>query len=834
MEPIKQFYIEDSHWLSFFKKLTVNMAEVPERMAKRRMVDKKRFVREEREEAAKQLRRYEEDNKYIVYSSSHGERANRIKEKVLNLEIAAKFMNEKTIGMTGSKKKKMMALNIIKETDFRTEFKRKNIKGDMTKGNLHLKNLIFDLVLQEKNYYRKEVKKVLHRISEVLYEDQIVMMIIHHNMLYRKGYKVKLANYMEIFRDRDLVDNLNILVKQIGTVSNPNLALFAEMASLYGRGSKEVDLAKIVEEHSVKKLPNIVAVHKKGEIKQAMEVILKEAMPHIAGLDKDQRRKILLINKEEYFKKRVLLCVNGSHHVPTGYTGEDVEKKKFNRVTRRMYFENLTKDFLFKVPAIIESNISIKYESPKVRPIKGSDTLSYWHENWLIRAIEDNWRHGEILLKPSEDTKLEEVKRVVQMQEGIPLNADYSKVEDQHSLESQEELMEAVCEFAGCTDEEKAWFMEAQRNQFIKYEGRLFKCTYGLLTGRRLTTFINSNLTHIYTKKILNQAEVRPRALIGTGDDVTMTLGSEEDAIRFFKVAEESVYDLNPKKQSWGNNHEFLRIAISKKMAVGYVTRSIASFVCGSWVNILELVQSDILSTFHRYAWTISNRAMEPGILALYATCRLWIKSELSYTDSFNVLSLRYSVNGGPNMSGNSIVVEIKTKTRVIYKKIEEKDIIMNGSKDLSSLIYEDYKKANLEQLVGKMTRKFAKSSYSKGLTEGYESRSMEVNTYRKLGGTVKLDNISRVKGVLDSKPFFSPLKNVLNNKELSFIAQRIYGKRREHNYDWNVWLWGASAKPLTAKIGCQYDDVIALSETLGRQEKFQSFTVETSFNLYY
>jgi hypothetical protein len=295
------------------------------------------------------------------------------------------------------------------------------------------------------------------------------------------------------------------------------------------------------------------------------------------------------MDKDEYWSRRWLFTRAGAH-------SQYSEKEWFGyrtdlpeRPTRREFAENCKENIVGEGEAKVDAGLSWKYEHGKTRAIYSCDTKSYFTFDYLLKPIESVWRNYRVLLDPGRTTQAYLCEKLSRAGD-YKFMLDFDDFNSQHTIRSMQICVEEVCKDA--PEDIRHWAVESFDSMFVHWESegiRHKERMVGTLpSGHRATTFINTVLNAAYCRIMCGSIMDRVSSW-HTGDDV-IAIGGEEDISRMAKLATESEFRANPSKQSVGSRcGEFLRMAITRKEARGYLARSVASIVSGNWVTETRL-----------------------------------------------------------------------------------------------------------------------------------------------------------------------------------------------------------------------------------------------------
>jgi hypothetical protein len=293
------------------------------------------------------------------------------------------------------------------------------------------------------------------------------------------------------------------------------------------------------------------------------------------------------------------------------------------------------------------------------------------------------------------------------------------------------------------------------------------------------------------------------------GDDIIMSFNSIDKAEDTLTRLIASRNGFNPRKQSCGESGEFLRLAVGRKGAYGYLNRSISSVVCGSWVNSMKLVETHMPGIYQRAAWTLDNRAL--GVLGSEAllSYSMHKRSKIDYATCKAICGHRAAADGGPVISGQHTVTVLQPRTRV---EISDKPIVNSyASGDYVATVAERIGPSMPPEIVSGVKSIFARASHLKSMTTGYVVDSFKRRVYD-VSSSVSHVTTSMLrginKGVLARHPTLPSLANLLNKNELQMLVRILTGKTYTAGMTVKEWLFGSETWVVMCKLGNAFDDM--------------------------
>jgi len=303
---------------------------------------------------------------------------------------------------------------------------------------------------------------------------------------------------------------------------------------------------------------------------------------------------------EKYWKNRYQWAPTGAFH---SQYPEDLMFLAKDRLSRNK-LDTLTKmpkrslEYFLNRPPQIRAWASTKYEWTKMRAIYGVDATNFILTGFAMGDCERTLSN----IFPIGDTATEEnVRRTVKevLRNGVPFCFDYEDFNSQHSTEAMKSVLEAyILVFEKNLSQEQqaalVWAIDSLDDVKIRDDKQRWYQTKGtLLSGWRLTTFINTVLNYVYIQLLDTQIKVSTH----NGDDVLAAVTRFSDVQQLMLSANKHKVRFQPQKCFLGATAEFLRIDHSRPGAGQYLARSISTYVHGPTEaalpnNVLDLFKA--------------------------------------------------------------------------------------------------------------------------------------------------------------------------------------------------------------------------------------------------
>ena len=176
----------------------------------------------------------------------------------------------------------------------------------------------------------------------------------------------------------------------------------------------------------------------------------------------------------------------------------------------------------------------------------------------------------------------------------VPFCLDFDDFNSQHSVSSMRAVIDAYLAVHGPSLSEQqrkaiAWTSLSIEDMIMvgsqHVDAKRYKLAGTMLSGCRLTTFINTMLNKIYISTSHPHADNSPS--LHNGDDVNIGVTSIREATKIMAGLSARGARLQPKKCFIGGIMEFLRIDHRRSERGQYLARSIATYVHGKCESIV-------------------------------------------------------------------------------------------------------------------------------------------------------------------------------------------------------------------------------------------------------
>nr|QIP68070.1 RNA-dependent RNA polymerase [Erysiphales associated totivirus 15] len=372
--------------------------------------------------------------------------------------------------------------------------------------------------------------------------------------------------------------NFSMKCKALQNTVQLDLSPFFELEVLVNRGIGEINW----EQEKVNRTQPQLAKFNENEVYSETINMFKEVR-RLGALPK-------CIEWQDFWDMRWSWTTTGAYHSQHEedmvYNG-DVRGLKnkfyaFNRMPNDYY-----KNFVTREPEIYAWP-SVKNEWGKQRAIYGVDITSYTHESLGFIGCEELLENMFPIASAGEEKIVHShVKEAIK--NGLPYCFDYEDFNSQHSTSSMQAIMAAYRDtFADVLSNDQIesinWVIRAQEKTIVKDNGGTYKTEGTLMSGCRLTTFINTVLNYIYIK-IMTKGDLIKS--LHSGDDVLTTVTTYSQLQSLKAGAERHNVRFQESKCVFAAVTEFLRVDHKQAMGAQYLARGVATFTHSPLENVM-------------------------------------------------------------------------------------------------------------------------------------------------------------------------------------------------------------------------------------------------------
>jgi len=740
----------------------------------------------------------------------------RVPESIIRLLVEASFTpldtTLKKLGLHEERAKKPFPLKPVKEAGVKV-----NVSfSDVYESLLELR----PVMAQQVEYYSGSMQG--------LFNDQAAAVVLAAGVL-QPFYVDAVAIAIQMARSMSEAKALTTIIKGAGLQINRIGAVIVEAQSLHGKGMNDVNMREEVIERigkaGLKKTPQLFS---DKELRSSIRKVLAIELPGMSVKFEDT---------EDWWSRRWGWCANGGHSRQVERKTGDWKVNLMGRVHRRVAMESWSNNPLYFWNGEVYVSSAIKEENGKQRLILSCDTVSYACFEHFVKPIEKEWANNRVLLNPAEYGLVGITEKVKGMGKGVNVMLDYTDYNAQHTLRAQEIVVEEVAQWTGYDPVLTKRLCASFYRMHACVDGEelgLFSAT--LMSGHRLTTFINSilNLAYIIAA---DPALWDSKAYdsLHTGDDVVAVFHSPEDVEVLLNKLEAAKVKLNPLKQSVGCvTKEFLRLAIGDKHAIGYAMRAVASCVSGNWSSDGLLGVEGIMTTMVTNCRSLINRSGH-DLPALLLVRSVAMKTGFAKKVVEALLTGKASLGKGPvfQMNGSNRPVFTMVSTPIIDEDMEYGELDCNATNAFQANHVSSVEHEILNELNFSVFNSMLGASYAKSLAENDTRVTAKVvlkssHDTSLFAGNVCVKEIymrKRAPGVLEAYPILSMLKPRLTTRHLKVIFKKL---SISYKGDIEQAAWGKEARSILVVGG-----VLPYGEAASMSQKTTASIVTVTYSIY-
>lgn len=439
-----------------------------------------------------------------------------------------------------------------------------------------------------------------------------------------------------------------------------------------------------------------------------------------------------------------------------------------------------------------------------------------------------------VVLSPGNDGHCGMVRRIRAQNRGVGVHVmlDYDDFNSAHSTRAMQIVVEELVRATGYDEIAGAILVQSFEKEIMVYKGTEVGRVQGtLMSGHRMTTFINSVLNAAYIRCALGRQAYSRCASLHVGDDVYMNVSELDLVTKIVVTLRERGCRMNRMKQSIGiYGTEFLRVATRGRDSFGYLARSVSACISGNWVTEYKLDARESLNTMISHAVTMANRSIHTfdygRVLARSVLRSTGLKTKRKEM-LVELLRGDAAIDGGPcyNRFATHRSIQLKIK---INKEYEER------LKLLPAMAVDDYLAEGIQDIerCGLKLSNFdphtvmKDSSYRKGLLyrdKGDDLRVEEVDIVRRgcseTEGSMNLAEaiaIDTEVGALARYPLLNFLKGHLKMEHINELMVMVGEKGSLDKEELYNRAWGVNSEGVVIEGVLSYTD----ARSLGRKAR--------------
>nr|WNV26871.1 RNA-dependent RNA polymerase [Vaccinium-associated virus C] len=400
-------------------------------------------------------------------------------------------------------------------------------------------------------------------------------------IMYMIACSQKIRGCKDVGRLVNVLKDLSTPLKSLQNHELADLSQMFELQTLVNRGIGKVDWEGEYEDRTK---PDSIIIDPVDVYKTAMKVF-NEGEQHGFKYQRMERHK--------YIKSRWEWVPAGSVH--SQYVEDDKYiKRDYRHRTKFVTLNAMPAEHINKMFARrpqIEAWASIKYEWAKQRAIYGVDLTSSVITNFAMYRCEESLRHRFPIGEEAAATRVHKRLKMM-LADSESFCYDFDNFNAQHSIGSmyavlcayrdyfkkdmsveQQSAMEWVCNSV----------LDMTVNDNMSEESKRYKLKGTLLSGWRLTTFMNTILNYVYFEVSGALATRGVRDSVHNGDDVLLSVRNIASVVQIHKKMADINARAQPAKCNALSVGEFLRVEhkVSKENGLGaqYLSRACATAV---------------------------------------------------------------------------------------------------------------------------------------------------------------------------------------------------------------------------------------------------------------
>nr|WGM49137.1 RNA-dependent RNA polymerase [Umbelopsis dimorpha virus 2] len=440
----------------------------------------------------------------------------------------------------------------------------------------------------------REALRIAHDTTTTMMGGVMLWLAMLPKLLFKKFIQTDILDAETMIEFAKRAKPLSVMAKSYQNIVEEDLRMLFEVDVLVNRDVGAVDWEG---EKKNRVDPNLVKIKPETVYKQAVKMFSR---------DDETRQPPRYLSWKDYWESRWQWSASGSVHSQYSDDLKNLPKQrelrnKFVLLCQTPYFDA---DHFLKRRAEIQAWSSIKYEWGKMRAIYGTDLTSYVLAHYAFYNCEDvlpNEFPVGAKARPSYvSAKVESV-----LYKKTPLCIDFEDFNSGHSNEAMQAVIDAYYHVFSdrLTDDQKQavlWTKQSISNTIVNDNmgtRTTYKTKGTLMSGWRLTTFMNSVLNYIYTQLLLQGSQINVNS-VHNGDDVLLGVNNFDVARRAVYNADKYNIRLQRSKCAFGGIAEFLRVDRVRGDFGQYLTRNIATLMHSRIeskvaLNVVDLVEAD-------------------------------------------------------------------------------------------------------------------------------------------------------------------------------------------------------------------------------------------------
>lgn len=378
---------------------------------------------------------------------------------------------------------------------------------------------------------------------------------------------------------------------------------------------------------------------------------------------------------DDFWANRWQWTASGSYH--SQYVEDQQYKFKDqqlrNKFIASIAMPTLDKEHFTSRPPEIQAWSSVKYEWGKQRAIYGTDFTSYVLTHFLFYNAEDTLG-AQFPVGNKARPSYVSAKVAAMLERGLHYCLDFEDFNSQHSNSSMKAVLRAWVDAQQHNLhpdqlEVADWVIASIDNTTINDHIGLkesYKTKGTLMSGWRLTTFVNSVLNYIYTTTLVQGSEDTIYSL-HNGDDVIMTFNKLSTLRNMQQQCARFNIRAQPFKSHYGAIAEFLRVDHLRGEHGQYLSRNISTLVHGRIESKKAITAVDAIDALES---RLAEYLMRGGSKESAARLRQIYYKQIGEiyrtpTSSLYIVKNTHAVAGGISSRENASIDNIITKNEL-------------------------------------------------------------------------------------------------------------------------------------------------------------------------
>nr|UYL95666.1 MAG: RNA-dependent RNA polymerase [Nanning Totiv tick virus 3] len=382
--------------------------------------------------------------------------------------------------------------------------------------------------------------------------------------------------------------------------------------------------------------------------------------------------------------------------------------------------------FLERVPAI-HAWSSYKYEWGKLRAIYGTDLTSYILAQFAFYNCEECLpRQFPVGHSANEKNVTARVAGI--LTDKLPLCIDYEDFNSQHSAEAMSAVIQAYIDVFQrhlTPDQlEAAHWTKMSVLETIVHDNMGTKTQYRtrgtLLSGWRLTTFMNSVLNYIYTREIVGEV-TRPGNSLHNGDDVILGVDNLIVAQAASRNARAKGIRLQRSKCAFAGIAEFLRVDHVRGSRGQYLSRACATLVHSRIESRMSTDARDLVESLENRFDDCINRGMPLTLIAALRETYYCRQAQIcrNTVEDFYTIKTTHRAAGGVSKSLDSDVSNL-----IVAGRTERGDTVLPVLPGVSAYAWQVKEKLLIDVSFSRVRQRIENATYEAVLLK---SRSVKI-----------------------------------------------------------------------------------------------------------